>query len=144
MPSVCVPHMLIHVRRLMRSFCCLFPLIFRLLCGPCHIRGKQTISSSHNFLFPVPLTPPSSPFLISTFHFPPPSPSCFPSPCLPTQSRHCAVGIVTGYRLDVRGSIPVTGTDFSMYSVQTGSEFHSASYSIGTGGSFTGTKAAGA
>jgi hypothetical protein len=46
-----------------------------------------------------------------------------------------SLGIVTGYWLDCRGSIPAGTIDFSLLqSVQTGSGAHVASYALGTGG----------
>jgi hypothetical protein len=63
-----------------------------------------------------------------------------------TFSRNC--GIALGYRLDDRGSrvrFPGGGWEFSLHHrVQNGSEPHSASYPMGTRGSFPGGKAAGA
>jgi hypothetical protein len=51
---------------------------------------------------------------------------------------------VKGYGLNDWGSIS-DGDDFSLlHSVQTGFGAHPASYTIGTGGSFSGGKAAGA
>jgi hypothetical protein len=44
-------------------------------------------------------------------------------------------GIAKGYGLDGRGSIPSRGKNCSLlHRVQTGSEAHSASYKMGTGG----------
>jgi hypothetical protein len=61
--------------------------------------------------------------------------------------RDNTVGIATGYGLNDRAvgvRVPV-GTRFSpLHNVQIGSGAHSASYPIGTGGSFPGGKAAGA
>jgi hypothetical protein len=46
------------------------------------------------------------------------------------------------YKLDGRHSIPSRTRNFSaLYNVQTGSEVHPASYSMGTGGSIPGGKA---
>jgi hypothetical protein len=63
-------------------------------------------------------------------------------------SRGISVSIATGYGLDDRmiGVRFSTGAgNFSLrHRVQTGSGAHPASYSIGTGGSFPGGKAAGA
>jgi hypothetical protein len=63
-----------------------------------------------------------------------------------TVSRGGAVGTVTAYGLDDRGvgvRVPV-GSKFSLlHIVQTGSRIHPASYSMGTGVSFPGGKAAG-
>jgi hypothetical protein len=62
-------------------------------------------------------------------------------------SRHSTAGIATGHVLDGRGfGVPVTiGVRFAPpHVVQTGSDAHSAPYPIGTGGSFPGSKAAGA
>jgi hypothetical protein len=61
--------------------------------------------------------------------------------------RDSAVGIATGYGLDDQGvGVRVlVGQDFSiLYVVETGSGVHPPSYPIGTGGSFPGSKAAGA
>jgi hypothetical protein len=59
-----------------------------------------------------------------------------------------SVGIATGYGLDDRGSgnrFPEGAGNFSLlHRVHTGSGAHSASYAMGTGGSFPGSKAAGA
>jgi hypothetical protein len=58
-------------------------------------------------------------------------------------SWYSSVGIITGYRMDSRSSIPGRATDFSLFhSVQTGSCAHPASYSMGTACSFPGVKAA--
>jgi hypothetical protein len=70
--------------------------------------------------------------------------------------KHCSVrlffktrrwdssgGITTGYRLDGRGLNPGKGKIFSFTSVKTGSGAQPTSYSVGTGGSFNGSKAAG-
>jgi hypothetical protein len=60
-------------------------------------------------------------------------------------SPDISVGRATGYGLDGRVRFPAGVTDFSLlHSVQTGSEAHPASYTIDTGGSFPGNKAAGA
>jgi hypothetical protein len=63
------------------------------------------------------------------------------------RSRDSSVGIVTGYWLDGRGvgvQVP-EGREFSLlHVVQTGSGNHPASYPMGTRGSFTRGKAAGA
>jgi hypothetical protein len=60
---------------------------------------------------------------------------------------YSAVGLATGYGLDCRGfgvRIPV-GANFSpLHIIQTGSRVHPAPYSMGTGGSFTWDKEAGA
>jgi hypothetical protein len=60
-------------------------------------------------------------------------------------NRH--VSIALGYGLDDRSSrvrFPAGAGDFSLhYRVQNGSGAHPASYSMGTGGSFPGSKAAG-
>jgi hypothetical protein len=62
--------------------------------------------------------------------------------------RDSSVGIALGYGLDDRGSrVPFSaGTEnFSLHHrVQNGSGAHTASYPMGTGGSFPGGKAAGA
>jgi hypothetical protein len=51
------------------------------------------------------------------------------------RSRDSSVVIVTGYGLDVQGSIPGRGKRFSLLrSVQTRSEAHPVSYSMATGG----------
>jgi hypothetical protein len=48
-----------------------------------------------------------------------------------------------GYELDGQGSIPGKGKNCSLlHSVQTGSEAYPASYPMGTGGSFPGSKSA--
>jgi hypothetical protein len=64
------------------------------------------------------------------------------------KSRDSSVGISLGYGLDNRGSsvrFPVGARNFSLHHrVQIGSGAHSASYPRGTGGSFPGSKAAGA
>jgi hypothetical protein len=65
-------------------------------------------------------------------------------------SKSCVslVGIALGYGLDDRGSrvrFPVGAGNFSLrHGVQNGSGAHPASYSMGTGISFPGGKAAGA
>jgi hypothetical protein len=61
-------------------------------------------------------------------------------------SRDSSVGIALGYVLDDRDSIPGGGVgNFSLHQrVQNGSGAHSASYPMGTRGSFPGGKAAGA
>jgi hypothetical protein len=62
-----------------------------------------------------------------------------------SKSRNSSVGIALGYGLDDRSWIPCEAGDFSLHhSVQNGSEAHPASYPIGTRGSFSGGKAAGA
>jgi hypothetical protein len=49
-------------------------------------------------------------------------------------SRDRSVRISTGYEMDGRGSIPGKTRDFTLlYSVQTGSGAHQASYPMGTG-----------
>jgi hypothetical protein len=56
------------------------------------------------------------------------------------RSRDSSVGIATGYRLDdqgVRVRVPEGSRIFSSH-VQTGSGVHPTSYSLGTGGSFSG------
>jgi hypothetical protein len=59
-------------------------------------------------------------------------------------SRHSPVGIVTGYGLDGRGSIPGRDKIFSLlHIVQISSGAYTASYPKGTGGAFHGDKAAG-
>jgi hypothetical protein len=64
------------------------------------------------------------------------------------KSRDSSVGIALGYGLDDRGSRvrSLTGAEnFSLHHrIQNGSGAHSASYRIGTRGSFPGGKAAGA
>jgi hypothetical protein len=56
-----------------------------------------------------------------------------------------SVGMVTGYRLDDRGSIPDSGKDLSLcHHVQAGFTVHPASYTMVTGDYFPGGKAAGA
>jgi hypothetical protein len=68
--------------------------------------------------------------------------------CLIPKSRDSSVGIALGYGLDDRGSrflFPEgAGNFFLHHRVQNGSGAHPASYSMGTGGSFPGGKAAGA
>jgi hypothetical protein len=60
-----------------------------------------------------------------------------------TRIRDTSVCIVTYYGLDGRGSIPRRGKRFSLlHSFQTGSRANPASYTMGTGGSFPGGKAA--
>jgi hypothetical protein len=57
------------------------------------------------------------------------------------------VGIALGYGLDDRGSrvrFRAGAGNFFLHRVQNGSGAHSASYPMGTGGSFPGGKAAGA
>jgi hypothetical protein len=64
------------------------------------------------------------------------------------ESRDSSVGIVLGYGLDDRGSwvrFPAGAGNFSLHHrVQNGSGAHPASYPMGTRGSFSGGKAAGA
>jgi hypothetical protein len=56
-------------------------------------------------------------------------------------SRGSSVGIASDYGLDDRGSIPAGAKDFSSnLCVQTGSEAHPASCTMGAGGSFPGAK----
>jgi hypothetical protein len=58
------------------------------------------------------------------------------------RSRGSSVSTVSDYGLDDRGSIPTEAEDFSSSPcVQTGSGAHPASYQMGTGGSFPGSKA---
>jgi hypothetical protein len=57
-------------------------------------------------------------------------------------SRDSSVGIVTRYRLDGPGIESYWGVTFSVH-IQTSSEAHPASYTMGTG-SFPGGKATGA
>jgi hypothetical protein len=68
-------------------------------------------------------------------------------PKLTTGSRDSSVGIVLGYGLDDLGSsvrFPAGAGNFSLHHrVQKGSGAHPASYSMGTRGSFSGSKAAG-
>jgi hypothetical protein len=62
-------------------------------------------------------------------------------------SRDSAVGIGTEYGLDGRRvgvRIPVEARFFLLHVVHTGSGAHPDSYPMGTGGSFSGGKAAGA
>jgi hypothetical protein len=65
-----------------------------------------------------------------------------------SKSRDSSVGIALGYGLDDRGSrvrFPAGAGNFSLrQSVQNGSGPHPASYPMGTRGSFSGSKAAGA
>jgi hypothetical protein len=67
--------------------------------------------------------------------------------CSPTdllQDRDSSVGIATGFGLGGWGSIPTGARIFLLLSsVQTGSGAYPASYPMGTGGSFSGFKAAG-
>jgi hypothetical protein len=42
------------------------------------------------------------------------------------------------YGLDSRGSVPGKSKRFFSHSIQTGSEAHGSSYTMGTGGSFLG------
>jgi hypothetical protein len=59
--------------------------------------------------------------------------------------RDSPVGIVTGYGLDGLGLIRDRARDFSvLHNVQTGPRAHSASYTMGTRGCFSGGKVAGA
>jgi hypothetical protein len=64
------------------------------------------------------------------------------------KSCDSSVGIATGYVLDDRGfrvRFPVGAGNFSLHHrVQNGSGTHPASFPMGTGGSFPGSKAAGA
>jgi hypothetical protein len=62
-------------------------------------------------------------------------------------SQDSTVSIATGYKLDAQGVRVrvLVGASFApLHVVQTGSGAHPASYSIGTGGSFPGCKAAAA
>jgi hypothetical protein len=62
-----------------------------------------------------------------------------------SKSRDSSVGLVLGYGLDDRGSsvrFPAGAGSFSLHRVQNGSGAHSASYPMGTRGSFPGGKAA--
>jgi hypothetical protein len=63
------------------------------------------------------------------------------------KSRDSSVGIALGYGLDDQGSrvrFPAWAGNFSLHHrIQKGSEAHSASYPMGTRGSFPGGKAAG-
>jgi hypothetical protein len=64
------------------------------------------------------------------------------------KSRDNSVGIALGYGLDYRGSrvrFPTGAGNFSLHHrVQNGSGAHPASYPMGSGGSLSGSKAAGA
>jgi hypothetical protein len=64
------------------------------------------------------------------------------------ESRDSSVGIALGYGLDVRCTgvrFPAGAGNFSLHHrVQNGSGGHPTSYPMGTGGSFPGSKAAGA
>jgi hypothetical protein len=64
------------------------------------------------------------------------------------KNRGSSVGIALGYGLDIRGyrdRFPAGAGNFSLHHrVQNVSGAHPASYSMGTGGSFPGGKAAGA
>jgi hypothetical protein len=66
----------------------------------------------------------------------------------PTESRDSSVGIALGYGLDGRGSrvrFPARVGNFSLHHrVQNGSGADPASYSMGSRGSFPGSKAGGA
>jgi hypothetical protein len=68
--------------------------------------------------------------------------------CLKTKSRDSSVGVALGYGLDDRGSrvrFPEGAGNFSLHHrVQNGSGAHTASYLMGTRGSFPGGKATGA
>jgi hypothetical protein len=61
------------------------------------------------------------------------------------RSRNSSVGLALGYGLDDRGSrvrFPLGAGNFSLHHrVQNGSGFHSASYPMGTRGSFPGGEA---
>jgi hypothetical protein len=59
-------------------------------------------------------------------------------------SRDSSVGIATGYGLGGPGSIPSSTGSSLLHGVQTESGAHSASYPMGTRGSFHGGKAGGA
>jgi hypothetical protein len=62
-------------------------------------------------------------------------------------SRDSSVGIATSYGLDDQGvgvGVPVGSKIFLLHVIQTGSGAQAASYSMGTGGSLPGGKAAGA
>jgi hypothetical protein len=60
-------------------------------------------------------------------------------------NQDSSVGMARGYGLDCRGSSTGSEKYFSLlHSVQTVSEAHPASNLMGTGGSFSGDKAAGA
>jgi hypothetical protein len=60
-----------------------------------------------------------------------------------SRNRDSSVGIAMGYGLDSRGSIPGRARNsFPLHSVQTGSEDHPFSYTIGNGSSFLGDKTA--
>jgi hypothetical protein len=61
------------------------------------------------------------------------------------RSRDSVVSIATGYELDDRGvgvRVPVGSRIFTSPIVQNGSGDHLTSYTMGTGGSFPGGKAA--
>jgi hypothetical protein len=61
------------------------------------------------------------------------------------ENRDSSVGMAAGYGLDDRGSIPGGAGNFSLpHRVQIGSGAHPASYPMGTRGSFSGGKEAGA
>jgi ankyrin repeat protein len=64
------------------------------------------------------------------------------------KSRGSSIGIALGYDLDDRDSrvrFPAGAGELPLYHrVQNGSGAHPASYTVGTGGSFTGDKATGA
>jgi hypothetical protein len=72
--------------------------------------------------------------------------SCFIHQCFLSCIGYSSVGIALGYGLDDRGSrvrLPAGAGNFSLhYRVQNGSGAHSASYPMGTWGSFPGGKAA--
>jgi hypothetical protein len=62
-------------------------------------------------------------------------------------SRDSSVGLATGYGLEDGGvgvRVPVRQEFLLLHVVQTGSGVHSTSYTLDTGGSFLGGKAAGA
>jgi hypothetical protein len=70
----------------------------------------------------------------------------FKKPLTSFRSRDSSVGIALGYGLEDRGSrfrFPAGAGNFSLHHrVQNGSGAHPASYTMGTGGSSLGSKAA--
>jgi hypothetical protein len=101
---------------------------------------------------PIHTFPPYFPKIQSNVIFPsPPRSSEWPYPSgFPTKILYAFLisvsGVSLGYRLDDRGvRVPVgAGNSSPHHRVQTGSGAHAASYPIGTRGSFSGEKAAGA
>jgi hypothetical protein len=66
---------------------------------------------------------------------------CFKYVTKNNRRQDSTVGTAIGHRLDVKGSIPSRARDYSLFhSVQIRSVAHSASYSVGTRGSFSRVK----